>query len=261
MVFPAISSRRNIKQNRRKSQSNVNALARTKLDKLPEMMTKPIMTTEVWAQLWLCQKDCLWVRKFLAATEMVDCASIVNRLHLTVYHARGPMPGITALSEPANMILPTIETRFMVMKPGGEVAQPNVLPGDHKVGIRVQKCNIAYPDIQEFRARLLEFETPSVLGRCRPSTANRSAFGAPRFQPHMTILRPGNFLGADLTNLGEMFRREIRELTYDRFSIDVKLRLAEPAAAEEDAHKRSEHQSSTRLATELRRALLHPEVE
>jgi hypothetical protein len=68
-------------------------------------------------------------------------------------------------------------------------------------------------------------------------------------------------LGADLTNLGEMFRREIRKLTYDRFSIDVKRRVAEPAAVAEDAHKRAEHPSSTHFASELRRALLHPEVE
>ena len=50
-------------------------------------------TTEVWAQLLLCDEDCLRVNDFFISEVGLKRNCIVRRLHITVYHARRPMPG------------------------------------------------------------------------------------------------------------------------------------------------------------------------
>jgi hypothetical protein len=133
---------------------------------------------DVWAQLWLCAQDRARVRDLLASEGVVKRDQILPRLHVTVYHARRPMPGLLASTEPVSIIVPIAETRFMVLTPGGENRRPELEPAHHKVGIRIQKKNSARDELQAFRDRLLRYESKEVLGIRRPSTHVRNAFGA-----------------------------------------------------------------------------------
>jgi hypothetical protein len=191
-------------------------------DRVPfRKMVKSFLTTEVWAQLWLCSEDCTRIKDLLASANVVKRSSVLSRLHITVYHARRPMPGLNPTNESISLIVPTCETRFMVLAPGGENPRPELIPADRKVGIRIQKQSPARPDIETFRDRLLKYETRSVLGRRAPSTRVRNAFGARNFQPHMSLLRAGSGIDHDLKKVGAFFRREIGLLRFDRFSIEL----------------------------------------
>jgi hypothetical protein len=178
-------------------------------------------TTEVWAQLWVCGDDCLRIRELLLSEGLVKPSSIIPKMHLTVYHARRPMLGVSAVDEEARVVVPTAETRFMVLAPGGENPRPELEPKHCKVGIRIQRKNVARSEIQVFRERLLAYETPNVLGGRRPSTGERNAFGARHFQPHIALIQPGNRMDRDLTRTGELFRQAVKQVTLDRFSIEI----------------------------------------
>ncbi len=178
-------------------------------------------TTEVWAQLTLAEDDSSRIRDFLTRECGIPPNRIVHRMHLTVYHARRNMPGVVTTSEAARVVLAAHETRFMVMAPGGENPRPTLTPANLSVGIRIHKQSEALKQILSFRDRLLKHELPSVLGGRRPSTRRRSAFGARHFQPHMTLLLPGNAVDRDLRPLGAHFRTALGHLTFDRFIIDV----------------------------------------
>ncbi len=177
--------------------------------------------TTVWAQLELCPGDCERVTDFLCSTLGIRRSSVMRYFHLTVYHARRPLQGLDAVTESAAVWLPASETRFMVMAPGGENPRADLIPSRRKVGIRVHRQSVAMPEIQEYRERLLRFETDSVLGRRAPSTQRRNAFGARNFQPHMTLLLAGSGINSDLTEAGEKFRSEFDELLFDRFSVKI----------------------------------------
>ena len=180
-----------------------------------------LSTIEVWAQLWVCIDDCLRIRELLVSEGLVKPSSVIPKMHLTVYHARRLMPGVLPADEQARIVVPTAETRFMVLAPGGENPRPELEPRHCKVGIRIQRSNPASVAIQSYRARLLAYETRNVVGGRRPSTRNRNAFGARFFQPHMVLARSGNRIGRDLTKVGELFRRTLKQFTFDRFSIEI----------------------------------------
>ena len=178
-------------------------------------------TTEIWAQLFLSENDCLRIRAFLISEFGLKPRCIVRNMHITLYHARRPVPGIVSVTEPASVILPANETRFMVMSPGGENPRPELNPSKRKVGIRVHKQSSAMPAILKFRDRLLSYETERVLGMRRPSTHKKNAFGARHFQPHMTILRAGSNIDRNLNRIGVPFREVLGDLLFDRFVIDI----------------------------------------
>jgi hypothetical protein len=73
--------------------------------------------TEIWAQLCLCEKDHARIRDFLVSEFGIKPRYIVKNMHITVYHARRPMPGVSSVREPARVKLAAAETRFMVMAP------------------------------------------------------------------------------------------------------------------------------------------------
>lgn len=98
------------------------------------------------------------------------------------------------------------------------------------VGIRVHKQSDALTEVLRFRDRLLQCETPRVLGRRAPSTRKTGAFGARNFQPHMALLTEGNGVNWDLTQIGIPFRESIGDLTFDRFVIKVVTRRVEGEA-------------------------------
>jgi hypothetical protein len=183
-----------------------------------------MLRTEIWAQLLLRCEDSLRIRDFFAKETGINVSSVSRRMHLTVYFAIARMPEVAPVSEKICITVPTIDTRFMLMTAGGEVAKPGAEPTNHKIGIRIQKRSIAMVAINEFRARLVQHESAEVLGSRASTTRNRSAFGPPRFQPHMTVLEPGNGAPPDLTPLGTRFRETLSDLTFDEFVIDISQR-------------------------------------
>lgn len=187
------------------------------------MPTSPrglIQTTEVWAQLFLCDADCARISDFFVSAGLKK-RCVVRRMHLTVYHSRRPLPGVVDVSEPVSVVLAAAGTRFMVLAPGGENPRTELEPGKLRVGIRVQKQNATLSAILQFRDRMLRFETPRVLGSRAPSTRNNNAFGARNYQPYVALLRPGSKIDRDLTSIGSRFREALVDLTFDRFAIEV----------------------------------------
>lgn len=73
----------------------------------------------------------------------------------------------------------------------------------------------------QYRNRLLEYETPDVLGSRKASDHRRNAFGARHFQPHMTLLMAGSGVCRDLKEIGEPFRQVMGMLRFDRFEIKI----------------------------------------
>jgi len=165
------------------------------------------------------------VHEFLVSECGVKPRYIIRRMHLTVYHARRTMAGVIPSSEPANLILPVNETRFMVMAPGGENPKPELEPARRTVGIRVNRRSTALPVILDYRTKLLRYETQQVLGKRAPSSSKTNAFGARHFQPHMAMLRAGSDINRDLKLIGRPFRQALGELMFDRFVVDVARRL------------------------------------
>jgi hypothetical protein len=174
---------------------------------------------EVWAQLRLSVDDELRICDFFTTEWGIKRRCVARHMHLTVYHCRRPMPGLQQVSEPAEVLLPVPQTRFMVLAPGGENPRPDLEPARRKVGIRLQKQNPAREQIMRYRERLLLYETAGVLGTRKPSTRTRSALGAREFQPHMTLLLPRSGIIRDLTSIGRAFRESIGQLLFDRFEI------------------------------------------
>lgn len=185
------------------------------------MEAKKAHTTEVWAKLTLSAVDCARIREFFISEFGITPRRVVRKMHVTVYHSRRPMPGLFPLTEPAHVVLPASDTRFMVMYPGGENPRPELDPASLTVGIRVHKQSVALPVILEFRRRLLTLENQRVLGTRAPSTDKSSAFGARAYQPHMSLLRPGSEIDRDLTTIGSRFREAIGGLTFHGFVVDV----------------------------------------
>lgn len=183
-------------------------------------------TIEVWAQLFLSDQDSVRISDFFTSEVGLKRSCIVRRMHITVYHARRPMLGVLSGSESTNVLLPTAETRFMVLAPGGENPRPELHPAIRMVGIRVHKQSSSLAAVLGFRDRLLQCESERILGARAPSTLTRSAFGARHFQPHMAILKAGSGIDRDLTLVGVPFRAALGNLTFDRFTISVVRRAA-----------------------------------
>jgi hypothetical protein len=137
-----------------------------------------VLRTEIWAQLMLRSEDRLRILDFFARETSINVSCVSRRMHLTVYFAAAGMPGVAPVSEKTCISVPTIDTRFMLMTVGGEVAKPGAEPTNHKIGIRIQKRSAAMVAINEFRARLVRHESRDALGGRAPTTLSRSAFGA-----------------------------------------------------------------------------------
>ena len=178
-------------------------------------------SVEVWGKLVLSRSDRRRLRDFLVTAMGFSRRTVIDTPHLTVYHARRPMPGLEPTSEVARVVVPAAETRFMVLAPGGENPRPHLDPSRCSVGIRVRRQCEALHQILQYRERLIAFETQRVLGSRVPSTRRRSAFGARHFQPHMALLTEGSSIDRDLTRIGIPFREQMGDLTFDKFVIKV----------------------------------------
>ena len=179
-------------------------------------------TTEVWAQLCISRRDSDRIRAFFLNVIGVREDFITRGPHITVYHARRPLPGLTPCVEPATIALYADDTRFMVLAPGGENPRPELDPARRKVGVRVKRGTMTRTQIDAYRDRLLQFETRAVLGTRRPSTAKSNAFGARHFQPHVTLLQAGSGIDRDLTKIGQAFRSHFGSFRVDRFQVKIR---------------------------------------
>lgn len=177
--------------------------------------------TEIWAQLVLATKDRDRIAKFLIEEFGVKERSIVKQMHMTVYHARRPLPRITDLSEASTVRIASEDFRFMVLAPGGENPRPELVPSKLRVGLRLHRQSLAREAVAYYRNRLAMYEDWRVLGTRRSSTMATSAFGPRWFQPHVTLLLPGSKIENDLTTVGTRFRAEMGQLLFDQFVIDV----------------------------------------
>jgi hypothetical protein len=178
------------------------------------------MAVRTYVAVYLCRRDERAVRQFLKDREIPEEA-IRKELHMTIYRADCVFGGLSSFDEEMFLDANVDETRFMVMAIGGEVPQPHLDPDTIKIGIRLTRRNQATAVIDETRLQFANLETPELLGDRSASTARRSAFGAPEFKPHITLLNPGSGVGTDLTALGQAFRSQFKNLVFDRLEVRV----------------------------------------
>ena len=100
------------------------------------MLNEKAHTVEVWAKLLLSAEDRRRIRDFFVSECGIRKGYVVRHMHLTVYHARRPLPGLVGVREPASVILSAAETKFMPMTPGGENPRPEIEPAHYPIGIR-----------------------------------------------------------------------------------------------------------------------------
>jgi hypothetical protein len=143
-------------------------------------------------------------------------ASVVEKLHLTVYFASMRVPNARLGTRKVAIEVPVSETRFMLMEAGGEEAKPHLKANKSKVGIRIRQRSGELYGIQALRGEYCKLETKEMLGKRKKSNNKFNAFGFLRFQPHITFLRPGNRLNPDLYPLGADFRGTFKSLRFDR---------------------------------------------
>ena len=93
----------------------------------------------------------------------------------------------------------------------------NINPASKSVGLRLTKRNIAIPSILEIRRKIYQNE-PDLKNRKNTSDW-RNAFGAKNFQPHMTLLKPGNSMPNDLSEVGTLFRDNFQELNFQKLLV------------------------------------------
>jgi hypothetical protein len=174
---------------------------------------------DVQVLLWVSRKYEALITELLSRDCEIPRNAIQRGMHLTVYHGRRPLQGLVSESRPVRVVADALETRFMVLAPGGENPRPELEPSRRSVGIRLTKRNRAIEQIQRLRASIYRLETPAVIGKRTPTSAKRNCFGARHYQPHIKLLRPGSGIERDLTKLGEIFRSDMEWIEFDRFEI------------------------------------------
>jgi hypothetical protein len=142
---------------------------------------------------------------------------IVRGMHITMYHTQIPINLPITDKKIISIDADVKETRFMVMAPGGENPKKNINPASKSIGIRLTKRNIAIPSILEIRRKIYQNEP---IFKNRKNTSDwKNAFGAKNFQPHMTLLKPGNNISDDLTKVGTLFRENFQDLKFQKILV------------------------------------------
>lgn len=171
---------------------------------------------EVWAYLRASPKSTRLITEFFVEEYDIKPEYIAPEMHLTIYHSRRPMPLLEESAESHIIAIRTLETRFMVLSPGGENPRPYLVLARERVGIRIKKNNYLREKIKEFRSTFFLHEDKKVLGRRKPSTHSKNAFGARNYQPHITILLKHSGIQRTLTEVGENFRNSIETIEFDK---------------------------------------------
>ncbi|HWJ30295.1 MAG TPA: hypothetical protein VNS32_27415 [Flavisolibacter sp.] len=185
-------------------------------------MKKVLSQFEVWAQLRVSKKSTQGIHDFFRSEYRIAPEFLIPNLHITVYHSRRPMFGLTETERACHLFVDTYDTRFMVLAPGGENPRPGLIPSKRKVGIRIKRDSPFRQKIYDYRNILLPYETSRVLGTRKPSSKSINAFGARNFQPHIALLKAGSGIPTILTEVGENFRETIPEIYFDKFIIETK---------------------------------------
>ena len=173
----------------------------------------------VWAMLFVAKESERAIHRFLTQQMGLRPALLHKRLHLSVYHARRALDGLTDSEERVAIEVSAEDLRFMAMAPGGENPKPEIDPTRCHVGVRVKRSSPATQAIHAFRSRFFPLETLDVIGVRKPSSPVRNAFGARHFQPHVTLIRPHNGLNPDLKEIGSAFRAALVGIKFDRFVV------------------------------------------
>lgn len=173
----------------------------------------------VWAMLFMAKESEKAIHRFLTQQMGLRPGLLHERLHLSVYHARRALDGLTDSEEPVAIEVAAEDLRFMAMTPGGENPRPEIDPTRCHVGVRVRRNSSATQKIHSLRSRFFPLETLDVIGVRRPSSHVRNAFGARHFQPHITLIRPNNGLNPDLKEIGTAFRATLAGIKFDRFTV------------------------------------------
>ncbi len=173
----------------------------------------------VWAMLFVAKdsEEAIW--RFLTQQMGLRPSLLHRRLHLSVYHARRALEGLTDYGEPVEIEVAAEDLRFMAMTPGGENPRPEIDPARCNVGVRVKRTSPTIQAIRSLRSRFYPLESMDVIGVRQPSNHKRNAFGARHFQPHITLIRPNNGLDRDLKEIGSAFRAAVGGLRFDQFVV------------------------------------------
>ncbi len=164
------------------------------------------------------------IRAFFADTYRIRPNRLKSDPHLTVYHGRRPLPGLSQEYCPMQVIADTDETRFMVLAPGGENPRPELDPRTLSVGIRLTRRNRAVADIHRLRESVYGYESPEIVGKRKCTTAWTNCFGSRHYQPHIQLLKPWHKIHSSLAEIGARFRSEIHHIDFDFFHIEFRHR-------------------------------------
>ena len=115
----------------------------------------------------------LSIRKFFNKEYYIDNTRIARNMHLTLYHSRRPMLSLTEYSKQVNYSIDTLDTRFMVMAPGGENPRPNISASKNKVGIRIKRSCEFRSIIDKYREAIIKHEDQKALGARKKSVIGK----------------------------------------------------------------------------------------
>ena len=169
------------------------------------------------AGIYLSKQSTQRLKKVLAKIGINEHAFVKNP-HLTIYYAKTNLSFVRPFEKSCDIQIPAEFLRFMVMAPGGENAREEITPRFHKIGLRIQRQAGAMEDIYQLRQEMIDQEGEMLKVR-PPSTMRRSAFGAPNFQPHMTILNPNNSIQDQLKPYGDALRESLGMLYFDHYCL------------------------------------------
>lgn len=174
------------------------------------------------AKLMLSEEDQARIVDFFVLEWSIDPHVIVKQMYLEIYYANVLLPEIPSVDKNVCIELAASDTRFIVVTPQKITInqQDDVIPSDHKIGIRVHRQSAIMPIIKRLRECVLPYESASILKKRKPSTLRKNAFGRPHYLPHVIFLRSNNGINNDLSQIGKDFRDKLGILHFSRIKID-----------------------------------------
>lgn len=146
----------------------------------------------------------------------INESSFILHPHITIYYAETEVRLQPAFNQICDIHIEAEFLRFMVMVPGGENFSDTIIPKNHKIGLRIQRQANAMQDIYALRKEWMDQERQK-MNLDQYSGYRRSAFGAPHYQPHLTILSAQNGISDILRPYGDALREQVGALHFDRY--------------------------------------------
>jgi len=180
----------------------------------------------IYALLWIDRDSEKEISNVLKKKCGISEEYIQRGMHLTIYHGKRKLPRIKPSTTYEIIKSNVNETRFMVFAPGGENPRKDIDPIKRPVGIRLTRRNIAIPRILELRRSIYKHENQTPIKNWKQKTSDwKNAFGSSHYQAHMTIIRPGSNVNKKLTVLGNIFRKELKNIYFRKFEIKERIKL------------------------------------